>query len=57
MTTTEQQAQAIADLDTRTDRQEQRTYPHKPTPEQRAEYQRTLTETQLAVDGDESDRK
>jgi hypothetical protein len=44
-TTTEQQAQAIADLDTRTDRQEQRTYPHKPTPEQLAEYHRILTET------------
>jgi hypothetical protein len=44
MTTTEQQAQAIADLDTRTDRQEQRTYPPKPTPEQRAEYQRILTQ-------------
>jgi hypothetical protein len=45
MTTAEQQAQAIADLDTRTDRQEQRTYPHKPSPEQRAEYHRILTET------------
>jgi hypothetical protein len=45
-TTAEQQAQAIADLDTRTDRQEQRTYPHKPTPAVRAEYERILIQQQ-----------
>jgi hypothetical protein len=47
MTTTIAELQAaITDLDTRLDRQEQRTYPHKPTPAVRAEYERILIQQQ-----------
>jgi hypothetical protein len=45
MTTIAELQAAIANLDTRTTRQEQRTYLHKLSPEQRAEYERILTET------------
>jgi hypothetical protein len=46
MTTIAEQQAAIAALDTRTDRLEQLTYPHKLSADQRAEYQRIITETQ-----------
>jgi hypothetical protein len=45
MTTIAELQAAIDNLNTRLDRQEQRTYPHKLSPEQRAEYERILTET------------